>query len=69
MTPDQMLARISQLEAFLAQPTRVVKARATKTTTSSRKAERAAEKARRAQFKLEAFKRNRLHCSLNRYTR
>lgn len=34
---------------------------------SDAKAEKARQKARRAQFKLEAQKRARLHCSLNRY--
>jgi hypothetical protein len=57
-----MVERIAQLEETLAQ-------RAERTTQSraEKKAAKDAEKRRRVQFKLEAQKRARLHCSINRY--
>lgn len=62
MTPEQMLARISELESELKPKPRKARVGA-----GSAKAAKAAERARKAQFKLEALKRSRLHCSLNRY--
>jgi hypothetical protein len=62
MTADEMKARIAELEGVLADPKR---ARAHRS--ASNKATKLAEKARKAQFKLEALKRSRLGSTLNRY--
>jgi hypothetical protein len=61
MNVDEMKARIAQLESEL-QPKRAKASRR-----SEAKSFKAAQKARKAQFKLEAWKRAHLHSSLNRY--
>ena len=63
MTPEQMRAYIAALELQLGMKPRAARK------PSEAKQLKAADKARRAQFKLEAFKRARLHVSLNRYCR
>jgi hypothetical protein len=64
-TREELLAKIAELEALAAKPERVHRTRRK----SDAKAAKDAAKARRKQFKLEAQKRARLHCSLNRYAR
>lgn len=55
MTPEEMLARIAALEAQLHKPKRRASGA------------NAAERARRRQFKLDRWRRERRHLSLNRY--
>lgn len=62
MTADEMKARIAELEGVLADPKRVRAHRS-----ASNKAAKDAAKARKARFKLEAWKRAHLHSTLNRY--
>jgi hypothetical protein len=64
-----MYKRMTDLEAALAPKPRKAK-RTLSTAVSDRahnRAVKAEAKARKAQFKLEAQKRARLHCTLNRY--
>jgi hypothetical protein len=58
MTIAEMQARIAALEEKLTHKPR---------TRGAGKAERERQKARRAQFKLDRWRRSRLHLSLNRY--
>ena len=63
LTQEQMVSRIAQLEALLAKPARDF----SRGERASEKSWKAAQKKRKAQFRLEAQKRARLHCTLNRY--
>lgn len=69
MNVEQMAARIAQLEGQLRKPARRVSASAAQRAMDreNRKRAKDAEKARKAQFKLEAWKRAHLHSTINRY--
>lgn len=70
-TIAEMLARIAQLEALVALPTldgTVKPVKVTRAVSKSMKAkQKAAEKARKAQFKADRWERSRRGKSLNRY--
>jgi hypothetical protein len=66
MTEAEMLARIAALEAQLSS-NRWTKPKGRSTVDRPSKAAKAAERARRRQFKLDAWRRANRHRSLNRY--
>jgi hypothetical protein len=65
MTPTEMLARIAELEGLLSHGGTATSRRNTCPTV--RQVSKAAERARRRQFKLDRWRRERRHLSLNRY--